>query len=165
MYKTLTHDLKTGSRPGIQSFRLLFLAVCIGFCSFAFGEGTAVNKNWRSIAIKGYDPVAYFTMGKAVKGHSKFEIRWRDARWRFASQDHKNMFEKSPEKYAPRFGGFCAGGIALGQRAPIDPEAWLIVEGKLYLNFDKKGRNDMAAAPKQTIEQAEKNWEILGKVD
>ena len=58
-----------------------------------------INKNWRSIAIKGYDPVAYFTMGEAVEAKSRFEYRWQDARWRFASEKHKEMFAANPLEY------------------------------------------------------------------
>ena len=94
-----------------------------------------ISKNWRSIAIKGYDPVAYFTMKKPVKGKSQFEYRWHDARWRFVSEEHMQMFTSNPEKYAPQFGGYCAEGMALGRKASIDPRAWLIVEDRLYLNY------------------------------
>ena len=150
---------------GLIQFRLLVPVICLLLSSLAIGGDIAINKNWRSIAIKGYDPVAYFTMGKAVKGSSKYETKWQDARWRFSSQEHKDLFDNSPDKYAPRFGGFCAGGIALGQRAPINPKAWVIIEGKLYLNYDKKARDDMAASPDATIELANENWKSLGKAD
>lgn len=123
-----------------------------------------VNKNWRSIAIKGYDPVAYFTMNKAVKGQSKYEFRWQNARWRFASEQHMKMFVDDPEKYAPRFGGYCAEGMAIGRKASINPQAWLIVEGELYLNYSVAVRDEMAQDPKDTIEKADRFWNKLGKV-
>jgi len=65
-----------------------------------------INTTWRGIALKGYDAVAYFTEGKAVKGKKAFEYRWKEARWRFANEQHKKMFETDPEKYAPRYGGY-----------------------------------------------------------
>ncbi len=159
----LAHRLS--ARTSSSRFGFLLVAIYFGLCSIAIGEELAVNKNWRSIAIKGYDPVAYFTVGKAVKGSSKYEFRWHGARWRFASKKHQQMFETSPDQYAPRFGGFCAGGISIGQKAPIDPEAWLIVEGKLYLNYDKKVRDELAAGAEQIIEKADKNWKTLQKAD
>jgi YHS domain-containing protein len=65
-----------------------------------------INKNWKGLAIKGYDPVAYFTLGKPVKGKKEFEYKWQDARWRFSNEDHLNLFKSDPEKYAPQYGGY-----------------------------------------------------------
>jgi len=123
-----------------------------------------INKNWRSIAIKGYDPVAYFTMDEAVKGNAKFEYQWQDARWRFASKKHLRMFADNPERYAPRFGGYCAEGMALGRSASIDPKAWLIVNNELYLNYSIEARDEMALDPQKTILQAEHYWRKLKKL-
>jgi len=117
-----------------------------------------INKNWRSIAIKGYDPVAYFTMGEAVKGSAKHEYRWQDARWRFASDQHLELFKANPNKYAPRFGGYCAEGMAIGQKASIDPNAWLIIEDELYLNYNTAARDEMSLHPESTIEKANSMW-------
>ena len=141
----------------------IILFIGLFLCNSVIAADFEVNKNWRSIAIKGYDTVAYFTMGKAVKGKSKYEHKWQNARWRFSSNKHKEMFQENPDLYAPRFGGFCAGGISIGQKAPIDPKAWLIVDGKLYLNYDKKTREDLKASTKATIDKANKNWKILGE--
>lgn len=65
-----------------------------------------INENWRGLAIKGYDPVAYFTQGKPVEGKKEFEYKWQDAKWRFASEEHLNLFKSDPEKYAPQYGGY-----------------------------------------------------------
>ena len=65
-----------------------------------------INKNWRDVAIKGYDPVAYFNLNKPVKGKKEFEYKWQDARWRFANEDHLKLFKSDPEKYAPQYGGY-----------------------------------------------------------
>jgi YHS domain-containing protein len=65
-----------------------------------------INKNWRGLAVKGYDPVAYFTLGKPVKGKSEFEYEWEGARWRFSNSEHLNLFAANPEKYAPQYGGY-----------------------------------------------------------
>jgi len=65
-----------------------------------------INKNWKGLAIKGYDPVAYFTQGKPVKGKSEFEYKWEGAKWRFSNSEHLNLFTANPEKYAPQYGGY-----------------------------------------------------------
>jgi len=65
-----------------------------------------INTNWRGLAVKGYDVVAYFTMDKPVKGKSTFSIKWKDATWRFSSQEHLDLFKSSPERYAPQYGGY-----------------------------------------------------------
>lgn len=67
---------------------------------------SSINKNWRGVALKGYDPVAYFTLGKPVKGKSEFEFKWNDATWRFANATHLRLFKSDPEQYAPQYGGY-----------------------------------------------------------
>lgn len=125
--------------------------------------GELVNKDGDNVAIKGYDPVAYFTEGRPVPGQAAFDHEWQSAIWRFASAAHRELFASAPDKYAPRYGGFCAGAMALGFKSPIDPEAWVIVDGRLYLNYDKGGRNEFAAEPAPQIAKADANWERLGK--
>jgi hypothetical protein len=85
------------------------------------------------LAIKGYDPVAYFTDGKPVQGKPEFEFEWDDHRWRFASSEHRDLFKGSPGRYAPQFGNYCAMALALNQVVVADPENWLISDGKLYV--------------------------------
>ena len=65
-----------------------------------------INTTWRGVAIKGYDPVAYFTLGKPVKGSDEFELEWMEAKWRFSSNQHLNLFKSDPQKYAPQYGGY-----------------------------------------------------------
>ena len=127
--------------------------------------GEQVNKDGDDIAIKGYDPVAYFTESRPVQGKEEFEHEWESARWRFSSVEHRELFASAPDKYAPRYGGFCASAMALGWKAPIDPEAWVIVDGKLYLNYSKDGRDEFAEEPAPPIAKAAANWERLGKVE
>jgi hypothetical protein len=73
------------------------------------------------------------------------------------------LFAHDPDRYAPQFGGFCTGGVGLGRLTPIDPEAWVIIEGRLYLHHDKEGRDETAADPKAHIAAAAERWEALGK--
>ena len=96
-----------------------------------------VNKTLFGNAIKGYDVVAYFTDGKPVEGSGDHEFEWNGATWRFASAQHRNLFAKDPAKYAPQYGGFCAFGVSRGYAVGIDPAAWKIVDGKLYLNYNR----------------------------
>ena len=85
------------------------------------------------LAIKGYDPVAYFTDGHPVRGLSDFEYVWDDHVYRFASGEHRDMFKADPVRYAPQFGNFCAMALAKGEVVVANPENWLISDGKLYV--------------------------------
>ncbi len=110
------------------------------------------------LAIKGYDPVAYFTDGKPTPGSAQHEAVWREARWRFASAEHRALFLKQPEAYAPQYGGYCAMGVAFGKKVEIDPEAWTIVDGKLYLNYDEAYREKWRAEKTAMIKAADEKW-------
>lgn len=95
-------------------------------------------------AINGYDPVAFFTNSSPVKGTDTFAFQWQGANWNFASQQDLEAFKAAPETYAPQYGGYCAYGMAEGHKATTVPEAWTIVDGKLYLNnsLDVKAKWD-----------------------
>ncbi len=94
-----------------------------------------------SVAISGADTVAYFKKGKAIIGVSDYSYKWNGANWRFKSAENRDAFAKNPSAYAPQFGGYCAYAVSRGYTASIDPEAWSIVEGKLYLNYSESVRN------------------------
>ncbi len=87
------------------------------------------------LALGGYDPVAYFTMESAVKGTDQHTVEWGGAVWHFANREHADLFAADPEKYQPRYGGFCALGVAKGTRMRPDMTAWEIHDGQLYLYF------------------------------
>jgi YHS domain-containing protein len=87
-------------------------------------------------AILGYDPVAYFTDGKPVKGQDALAYEWMGAKWKFASQAHLDLFKASPEKYAPQYGGYCAYGVSQDNLVAIEPDKFKVEGGKLYLNYD-----------------------------
>lgn len=117
-----------------------------------------------NVAVGGYDPVAYFTDNKPVKGDSRFSTEYQGAQWHFASAANRDRFIAAPERYAPQYGGYCAWAVSEGSTASADPRLWKIVEGKLYLNYDadvqKKWEADMAGH----IRKADKNWPaVLGK--
>lgn len=111
-----------------------------------------------SSAINGYDPVAYFTDQKPVKGNPEFSYQWKDANWIFSSQQNLELFEKNPEKYAPQYGGYCAYGCSKGKKATTDPNAWTIVDGKLYLNHSAEVKDLWMKEQKERIEMADKQW-------
>ena len=87
---------------------LICVATLFSFAdsSFAFLSKKSINTNWQGVAVKGYDPVAYFTKGQPIKGKKKFELEWNGAKWRFANADHLDLFKSDPEKYAPQYGGY-----------------------------------------------------------
>lgn len=111
-----------------------------------------------NVAIHGYDTVAYFTDGEPTKGKDDFEHVWEETRWQFASDTNRELFKANPERYAPQFGGYCAGGLAVGEYANGDPELFMIVDGKLYLIKNKKYQTAWLEAPETAIHFAEYNW-------
>ena len=113
------------------------------------------------LAIKGYDPVGYFTEGRPTMGSSAFEYVWDGVRWQFASAANRDQFRTDPDRYAPRYDGYCALGVALGMKAEVDPQAWTIVDGKLYLNFDQQSRDKWRQNIVANIEQADSKWPSL----
>lgn len=136
--------------------RLAVLSVLLAF-AFALSSFAGASAGER-LAIKGYDPVAYFTVGKPTPGQAAHEVVWRDATWRFASAENRALFLKNPERYAPQYGGYCAYGVALGKKFEVDPEAWAIVDGKLYLNSSKGAHQDWLAGKTAMIDAADAKW-------
>jgi YHS domain-containing protein len=109
-------------------------------------------------AIHGYDPVAYFADGKPVAGREDLEFEWMGAKWRFATAEHREAFKKTPEKYAPQYGGYCAYAVSQGRLVDIDPNAWSIVDGKLYLNYDLNIQKKWQLDVRGYVMKADKNW-------
>lgn len=113
------------------------------------------------VTLKGYDVVAYFTAGKPVKGSKKYEYEWMGARWHFSSAENQALFTKDPERFSPQYGGYCAYAVSQGITADIDPEAWKIVEGKLYLNLSPGVARIWERDIPGYIVKANKNWPTL----
>src|SRR5208337_3874751 len=122
-----------------------------------------INKTSDGVAIKGYDPVAYFIDRKPVSGSGEFKYVWMGAKWHFSSAEHRDLFMKNPEKYAPKYGGYCAYAVSVGTTADIDPEEWNIVAGKLYLNLSKKIRDKWSKDIPGNIKKADENWPTILK--
>jgi YHS domain-containing protein len=131
-------------------------------CAPAFAANNVNTGYFGGVAIMGYDPVAYFTEGRSVKGSEEFAYDWLGTPWHFASRKHQELFMSEPVKYAPQFGGYCAGEVAFdGVTINIDPDAWRIIDGKLYLGYDKGFAADLEAHPDKYLPKAEANWPKL----
>jgi YHS domain-containing protein len=114
-------------------------------------------------AIRGYDPVAYFTESQPVKGNPEFTWIWNGATWYFKSAENRERFKTNPEQYAPRFGGFCAFGVSRNYKVKSEPDAWTIVDGKLYLNYNTEVQKKWLQDKETYIQKAESNWVSLEK--
>ena len=160
----------TNARPSWHR-RVAFLAVLAPACLVGGGTadaGSPVNTGYfGGVAIKGYDPVAYFAEGKPMKGSEEFSLEWLGATWLFATAGHRDLFAEQPVKYAPQYGGHCSAGVAFGENTiDIDPEAWSIVDGKLYLQYSKSGVEKWKQHQKEWIARADENWpEVKARVE
>lgn len=144
----------------MKTFLILFLALT--FQSVAFGQKSEVFIAGGK-AIAGYDPVAYFTEKKPVKGKPEFNLEYLGAVWYFSSEANKKLFQASPDTYAPQYGGYCAFGAAGGYKAKISPDAWSIVNNKLYLNYDQNVQMDWLNDKEALIKKADSNWPVIKK--
>jgi YHS domain-containing protein len=137
--------------------------VLIAGLSFGFTPAMAVSPEIfadakTGVAINGYDPVAYFTQNMPVEGSEQFNYSWKGAKWLFSSEENKNLFAAEPQKYAPQYGGYCAYAVSRGSIAPTDPQAFSIVDDKLYLNFSLSVRKRWSKDIAGNIAKADKNW-------
>jgi len=119
---------------------------------------TLVNVDKTGVAIQGYDPVAFFTDNKPVKGDQKFLAKHDGAIYFFASKEHKDLFKSDPAKYTPEFGGYCAYGVSRNKLVEIDVEAFQIMDGKLLLQYSKGVRDDFNEDAKGNLAKAHSNW-------
>jgi enamine deaminase RidA (YjgF/YER057c/UK114 family) len=136
--------------------RLMALAALL----FATVLVPAARSEEPRLSISGYDPVAYFTDGKPVQGKTEFEYLWHRLRWRFANDAHRELFAKNPDRYTPQYDGYCAMGVAWSDphKDTVDPAAWAIVDGKLYLTHTVRGLDDWRENADQNIKTANQNW-------
>ncbi len=136
--------------------RVLVSVVMLVFSYSALAQSKVFEKD--GLAISGYDAVAYFTDGIPVKGDSQFQLNWNDATWLFASKANLEKFKGQPEKFSPQFGGFCSFGVSRGYKVKSEPDAWAIVNNKLYLNYNLDVKQDWLKDRNNLISVAEKNW-------
>ena len=143
---------------------ILAVATLSVACIGAASAGGKVNTGYfGGVAIMGYDPVAYFTDGKAVRGTPEFQHEFLGETWHFATAANRDAFAANPIAYAPQYGGYCAGellyaDVSTGVTSNIDPEAWRIIDGKLYLFYDRGTAKMFAGKAGEMVEKADGNW-------
>jgi YHS domain-containing protein len=125
------------------------------------GAGRVLAQNSLPLALKGYDPVAYFTDGKPREGVAQYELLFDGQRYRFASAQHRDLFKANPDKYAPQFGGLCAMNLSRGVRRESDPHNWIISNGNLYVFAGETGRQSFANDANATAARAATQWKTL----
>ncbi len=130
-----------------------FVLLLTGFGGIAVGQSPV-----DTVAIKGYDAVAYFKDGKALKGNESFTFQWHDMTWYFLTKENRDLFAASPKKYAPQYDGYCAWAMTEARKAQTDPEVWKIVNGKLYLNCSKTAYEKWSRDIPGNIKKADANW-------
>ncbi len=146
----------------IHPTRRAALALLSAACALTvpgLAQAGEVYTGWlSSTAIDGHDAVAFFREGRPVEGKASITHRWKDATWRFASQENRAAFAADPERYAPQFGGHCSWAAAQGYTAKGDPRAWRIVDGRLYLNYDAGVHAEWEKDIAGNISKANVNW-------
>lgn len=145
-------------------FLIIFIGIAAALAACSKGESTiGVNTDSSGSALRGFDAVAYFTAESAVKGDAKYTIVWNGAKWLFSSEQNLKRFQADPEAYAPQFGGYCSYAVSEGYTADGDPEAWKIVDGKLYLNFNRQVKEQWEQNQTERIQNGKANWEQFKK--
>ncbi|MCV6586689.1 MAG: YHS domain-containing protein [Marinibacterium sp.] len=136
-------------------------ALSLAVATTSIAAGVDVNATTTGLALRGYDPVAYFTDGAPTEGDLNITAVYNDATYRFASEENKATFEANPEAYAPAYGGFCAFGTAMGFKFDGDPEVWKIVDNRLYLNLSPAVQERWETDVPGFIDQAETQWDVI----
>jgi YHS domain-containing protein len=153
-------------RDIIFALALMIVALLTGWPGYALGGSptpvSAVN-TMESIGLKGYDPVAYFTLGEATKGVNEYTYSWKNVTYRFASAENRARFKAGPEKYLPQYGGYCAYAMSLDRIADIDPNKWAIVDGKHYLNNGLVAQSLWSLNKSGHIASGDRNWRLYPK--
>lgn len=149
----------TPNKPVIRAVLAFFMMAT----ALLAQRAPAVYTTKGNLALGGYDAVAYFKEGKPVAGKPEFSYKWMDATWRFSSAENREAFKAEPEKYAPQYGGYCAFGTSQGHLVPGDPQAWKVVDDKLYLNYNKDVQKFWLQDVPGNIEKANENYPKLHK--
>ena len=126
--------------------------------SFAFAADIDMNADANDLAIKGYDPVSYFTISTPKMGNASYTATYKGGIYQFSSEENRDMFKASPAKYAPQYGGYCAFGVAMEKKFDTDPLAWKIVDNKLYLNLNKDVQTKWLTDVPGYLDLSNDNW-------
>jgi YHS domain-containing protein len=150
-------------RIGMLISGALMATLAVVWSGSAAADGRVNTGYFGGVAIMGYDPVAYFTQSRAVKGSPELSHEFLGETWHFASAEHRDTFAADPVTYAPQYGGFCAGevlyaDVTTGITTNIDPEAWRIIDGKLYLFYNRDYAEVFEQNAKEWVAKAEANW-------
>lgn len=154
-------QLRSSRRHFMASTALVaFSALALSQLAQAYDEKStsALNLDAKGVALKGYDPVSYFSSGGPAQGQAAFSEKHEGATYWFANAGNRDAFKANPAKYAPAYGGFCAMGVALEKKLDINPQLWRVVDGKLYLNVHKEAQTRWLEDVKGNLAQAEKIW-------
>jgi YHS domain-containing protein len=138
--------------------RIKTFAMVLAIAAFAANAYAGEFYEKEGVAIKGYDPVAYFKDKKPVKGLPNYKAEYKGSVFHFSSQANRDAFTATPAKYAPQYNGFCAFGTAGGYKAAVDPDAFTVVNGKLYLNYNQDIQKQWRADIPNLVAKADKNW-------
>lgn len=133
-------------------------AFSLGVRGATAGAPPSINADAEGLALYGYDPVAYMTESKPTPGDPSITATHDGATYRFASAANRDAFVGDPARYLPAYGGYCAYGVSQGYKVKIDPEAWTVVDGRLYLNYDTNVRSQWLQDTAGHIAKAEANW-------
>jgi YHS domain-containing protein len=152
----------------LASYIAITFLLCVGVPGVAASDSqtspiAAVNTT-DGIALKGYDPVAYFTVGEPTPGMDQYNYRWKGAVYRFASAENLERFKADPEKYLPQYGGYCAYAMSIDRIADISPNRWAIVGDKLYLNNNLFSQTLWSVDKNGRIASADRNWATFPKI-
>lgn len=140
----------------------LFIGIGVALAACSTSESAlGVNTGSDGVALRGFDAVAYFAVDNAVKGDPKFEYVWNGAKWLFSSEDNMRKFQANPETYAPQFGGYCSWAVSRNYTASIDPQAFTIVDDKLYLNYSTDVQTRWRLDREGNIAKGRQNWPAL----
>lgn len=148
----------TTRRAAFLALAALPAAACFAFPTSAQRRPMIEQSRTRGIGAAGYDVVAFFTDRRAVLGTAEFTHQAADVTWRFASAANRDRFAANPRDFIPQYGGYCAWAMAQGYTAPGDGQFWDVVDGKLYLNFNRSTHNQFRADVTNMIRRADANW-------
>ena len=145
----------------MKTLSLLLLALGLALPALAQTNKTLVNLDTNGVAVQGYDPVAFFTDNKPVKGSADFQSTYQGATYQFASAEHKTLFDANPAKYEPAFGGYCAYGVSRGKLGSVNVNDFLILDDRLLLQHSDGARDGFNKDQTGNLAKADTNWTNL----
>lgn len=156
-------DMYHITRGPARQTALFVVEICL-LAGYLHAQDTIyTDKNGR--ALLGFDPVAYFVSDTAMRGDTGISYEWAGAIWTFASEENRDRFKAAPEKYVPKYGGYCAYGVKWGRKVPTDPHNFAVVAGTLYLNLNREVNERWLRRREHNIKKADRKWPRVKKKD